>query len=205
MKLYSTALAPNPRRVLLFLAEKQCRGIEIVEVNLMAGEHRSGPLAALNPLARVPTLALDDGRVLAESRAICTYLEGLHPEPNLMGRTADERAFIEMWDRRAELNFMQSLAMWVRHTHPAFPVLESPQLPEYAKTQQETFLRVARWFDDELSGREFLAGERFTIADITAYVTLEFARLVRFKAGEAGFPSLQRWRDRIAARPAFAT
>lgn len=205
MKLYSTALAPNPRRVLLFLAEKQVQGIETIEVNLMAGEHRQAPLKDLNPLSRVPTLVVDDGRVLTESRAICTFLEGLHPEPNLMGRSADERAFIEMWDRRAEFNFMQPLAMWVRHTHPAFPVLESPQLPDYARTQQETFLQVARWFDDELSRRDYLAGPRFTIADITAYVTLDFARLVRFKAGEAGFPALQRWRDRIAARPAFAT
>jgi glutathione S-transferase len=190
--------------VLLFLAEKRVQGIETVEVNLMAGEHRREPLVELNPLARVPTLVLDDRRVLAESRAICTYLEGLHPEPNLMGRTAEERAFIEMWDRRAELSFMQPLAMWVRHTHPAFPVLESPQLPEYAGTQREAFLRVAQWFDRELSSRDHLAGERFTIADITAFVTLDFARLVRFKAGEAGFPALQRWRDRVAARPAFA-
>lgn len=204
MKLYTTALAPNPRRVTLFLAEKGVGGIATVEVNLMAGEHWQPPFRDLNPMTRVPVLELDDGRVLTESRAICTYLEGLYPEPNLMGRNAEERAFIEMWDRRAEWNFLVPLAMWVRHTHPAFPVLETPQIPEYAKTQEETFRKHAQWFDSELGRREFVAGDRLTIADITLFAAIEFGRLVKFKAGEAGLANLQRWRDRVAVRPGVA-
>jgi glutathione S-transferase len=102
MKLFVSPRAPNPRRVLMFLAEKNILGLELVQVDLNAQEHKSDAYRAKSPLARVPALELDDGRVLTETRAICTYLEGLFPEPNLMGADATERAFIEMADRRVE-------------------------------------------------------------------------------------------------------
>ncbi|MFC0250504.1 glutathione S-transferase family protein [Massilia consociata] len=200
MRLYTSSRAPNPRRVAMFMAAKGITGIEQVEVDLNAGAHRSGEFLALNPLARVPVLALDDGRALSETRAICTYLEGLYPEPNLMGVDATERAFIEMADRRMELHLMLEIAQCVRHTHPGLAVLEQPQFPEFGAAQGQKMRTTARWLDGELARQPYVAGERFTIADITAFCALEFARgLMRFRPGEEGMANLQAWRDRIAA------
>lgn len=200
MRLYTNPRAPNPRRVAMFMAIKGIEGIEQVEVDLNAGDHRSREFLALNPLARVPVLVLDDGRALSETRAICTYLEGLYPEPNLMGSDATERAFIEMADRRMELHLMLETALCVRHTHPGLAVLEQPQFPDFGAVQGQRMRATARWLDGELARQPYVAGERFTIADITAFCTLEFARgLLRFRPGEEGMPHLQAWRDRIAA------
>jgi len=200
MRLYTSLRAPNPRRVLMFMAAKGIAGIEQVEVDLNAGGHRSAEFTALNPLARVPVLVLDDGRALSETRAICTYLEGLYPEPNLMGRDALDRAFIEMADRRMELHLMLETALCVRHTHPGLAVLEQPQFPDFGAAQGNKMRATARWLDGELAKQPYVAGERFTIADITAFCTLEFARgLLKFRPGEEGMPHLQAWRDRIAA------
>jgi glutathione S-transferase len=157
---------------------------------------------AKNALGRVPVLEFDDGRTLSETRAICTYLEGLRPEPNLMGEGYEERAFIEMADRQVELYFFQLVANWVRHLHPALAPLERPQFEEYGTSQGEKVRAAAAWLDGVLAKRQFVAGERYTIADITAFCGLEFARgMMKFNAGEQGFTHLQQWRDRIAARP----
>ena len=120
-------------------------------------------------------LALDDGRVLSESRAICTYLEGLVPEPNLMGATFDERTFIEMTDRRIEWYLFGDITNCVRHTHPGLAPLEQPQFPEFGESQGRKMRDVARWLDRELAGRPFVSGKRFTIADITAFSALQIA------------------------------
>jgi glutathione S-transferase len=202
MKLYVSSYAPNPRRVAMFIAEKGVAGIESIHVDLSAGEQKSDAFRAKNPLARTPALELDDGRVLAESRAICTYLEGLYPEPNLMGVDAEERAFIEMADRRAEMHLLLGIANCVRHTHPALAVMEQPQFPDFGASQGEKMLDNARWFDSVLAQQPYMAGERFTVADITAFCALEFARgLMKFKPGAAGLAHLQAWRDKIAERP----
>jgi len=202
MKLFVSPRAPNPRRVLVFLAEKGLSGIEFVNVDLNAGEHRGAAFRARSPLAKVPALELDDGRVLTETRAICTYLEGLQPEPNLMGRDFEERAFVEMADRRAELYLFLGFAMCIRHTHPGLAPLEQPQFPEFGRSQGDKVRAVARWFDAELARQPFIAGNRFTIADITAFCAIEFARgLMKFRPAEEGMPHLQAWRDRIAERP----
>lgn len=202
MKLYVSNLAPNPRRVSMFAAEKGITGIETVTVDLFNGELRSEAFLARNPFGRVPVLELDDGRTLSETRAICTYLEGLKPEPNLMGETFEERAFIEEADRRVELYLFQQIANCVRHTHPALAPLERPQYADFGTTQGEKMRTTARWLDDRLARQQYVAGERFTIADITAFCGLEFARgMMKFKAGEEGMARLQEWRDRIAARP----
>src|SRR4051794_34699666 len=124
MKLYTSSRAPNPRRVDMFVIEKGIADIERVQVDLNAGDHRSAAFIARNPFARVPVLELDDGRHLAESRAICTFLEARYPEPNLMGMDADERAFIEMADRQVEFFLLLSVANAVRHTHPGLAALE---------------------------------------------------------------------------------
>lgn len=202
MKLYVSSFAPNPRRVTMFIAEKGITGIETVMVDLAAMEHRTPAFLEKNPFGRVPVLALDDGRTLCETRAICTYLEGLQPEPNLMGTTAEERAFIEMADRRVEMHLFMLIANAVRHTHPALAPLEVPQFAAYGASQAEKMREVARWLDGELARQAFVAGERFTIADITAFCGLEFARgLLKYKPADDGLSHLQAWRDRIAARP----
>jgi glutathione S-transferase len=186
----------------MFIAEKGISGIENVLIDLGAGEHRSAAFIAKNPLARVPVLELDDGRALSETRAICTYLEGLYPEPNLMGEDSEERAFIEMADRRAELYLFAAIANSIRHTHPGLASLEQPQFPEFGASQGEKMRTAARWLDAELGKQPYVAGHRFTIADITAFCALEFARgLMKFRPGAEGMNHLQEWRDRIAARP----
>lgn len=201
MKLYVASRAPNPRRVLMFLVEKGINGLDLVDVDLNALEHKGDAYRAKSPLARVPALELDDGRVLTETRAICTYLEGRHPQTNLMGADATERAFIEMADRRVEWYFLLPIANCVRHTHPGLAPLEQPQFPDFGRSQGEKLRETAAWLDGELQRQPWVAGERFTIADITAFCALEFAKLMRFNAGQQGFAALQAWRDRVAERP----
>jgi glutathione S-transferase len=185
----------------MFLAEKGLQ-IETVEVAIMSGEHRSAEFLARNPLARVPVLELDDGRCLSETRAICSWFEGRQPEPNLMGVDADERAFIEMHDRRAEFFLLLPVAHWIRHCHPGLAPLEQPQFPDFGTAQRDKLIEQARVFDNQLANQPYWAGERFTVADITAFCALEFARgLMKFRPGNEGLLHLQAWRDRINERP----
>jgi glutathione S-transferase len=204
MKLYTSARAPNPRRVAMFMAEK---GIsletELLDLNKL--ENRSPAFLAKNPFGRVPVLELDDGRVLCETRAICSYLEGAYPQPNLMGEGFEEHAFIEMADRRVELHVFAGIANCVRHTHPGLALLEQPQFPEFGAAQGEKMREWARWLDQTLASQPYVAGQRFTIADITAFCAMEFARgLMKFRPGAEDMPHLQAWRDRIAERPSAA-
>lgn len=202
MKLYIAPRAPNPRRVQMFIAEKGIESIELIPVDLNQGEHRGSSFMAKNPLAKVPVLELDDGRFLSESRAICTYLEGLYPEPNLMGSTFEERAFIEMADRHIEWSLFLGFASAIRHTHSGLAALENPQFPDFGRAQGEKTLAVAKLFDQQLQQQEWMAGNRFTIADITAFCALEFARgLLKFVPKEAGLHALQDWRDKVMSRP----
>ncbi len=201
MKLHTSIGAPNPRRVNMFLLEKGITHIERQNYDLNAGEHRSAKFTAMNPIARVPVLELDDGRFLAESRAICSYLEHLYPEPNLMGVDAEERAFIEMADRQVELTLLAAVANHVRHTHPGLLPLENPQFADYAAEQGKRMVATAALFDGLLAQRPWMAGDRFTIADITAFCGLEFARLVKFRPADAGLKHLADWRERMAVRP----
>lgn len=201
MKLYIAPGAPSPRRVMMFLVEKNITGIDLVTVDLNAQEHKGQAYRAKSPLAKVPALELDDGRVLTETRAICTYLEGLYPQPNLMGIDAEERAFIEMADRRAELYLLAGIANTVRHTHPGLAPLEQPQFAEFGQSQAHKVREVATWFDQLLEKQPWIAGPRFTVADITAFCAIEFARLMKFQPAREGMPALQAWRDRVAERP----
>ena len=186
---------------MMFMAEKNITGIDLVAVDLNAQEHKTEAYLAKSPLAKVPALELDDGRVLTETRAICTFLEGLFPQPNLMGVNSEERAFIEMADRRAELYLLGGVANTVRHTHPGLAPLEQPQFAEFGQSQAQKVREVAAWFDQLLQRQPWMAGERFTIADITAFCAVEFARLMKFHAGREGMQALQAWRDRMAQRP----
>ena len=202
MQLLITPRAPNPRRVTMFLAEKGITDIELVNVDLQTGAHRTPEFLARSPLAKVPVLLLDDGRALTESRAICSYLEARYPLPNLMGVDADERAFIEMADRRLEFGLLLTIANAVRHIHPGLATLEQPQFSEFGQSQLAKLPGVAAVFDQLLQQQEWMAGGRLTIADITAFCALEFVRgLLKWKPADAGLSALQAWRDRMQARP----
>jgi glutathione S-transferase len=203
MKLYMAPRAPNPRRVQLFLAEKGVQGVECIAIDLNQNAHKAQDFLAKNPLAKVPVLELDDGRCLSESRAICSYLEALYPEPNLMGRDAEERAFIEMADRQVEWNLFLGLALAIRHTHPGLAAFEQPQFPEFGRAQADKAVQAARILDTQLQCQPWVAGSRFTIADITALCALDFARgLLKFVPRELGLEALSAWLQRMHDRPA---
>ena len=199
MKLYNSNFAPNPRRVRIFLAEK---GLSIprVEVDLGKLEHKTAEFSALNPFQTIPVLELDDGTKISESIAICRYVEELHPEPNLFGATPLERATVEMWQRRVELHLMLPIAQVMRHTHPHMVQMEDPQVPDWAAANRPRALRNMLIFDGVLSDRPYIAGDRFTVADITGLVALDFTRPARIVIPPE-LAHLNRWRNTLSARP----
>jgi glutathione S-transferase len=200
MKLWLAQYAPNPRRVAMFLAEKGVGAeIEQMFLALPAGEQRADAYREKSPLGQAPCLELDDGRILTESRAICTYLESLYPEPNLMGRDGYERAEIEMWDRRAELLFSMPLMLWVRHGSPILGKVELNQNAAVADYYRDGAMKMAVWFDGLLKDRPFIAGDRFSSADITVLAGVDFAKMMRWRPGD-DLPNLKAWRDRMAER-----
>lgn len=200
MKLYDSRRAPNPRRVRWFLAEKGIDDIEIVDVDLFAGAHRTPEYIGKAGVAQVPVLELDHGLAISESIAICRYLESRYPEPNLFGRTPEETAVIEQWMRRAEMYLATPLMMAVRHGHPALAALET-QSADYAEHSRADALKALKMFERQLAAYPFIAGDRFTIADIVAYIGLDFARMVKFVVPDE-FPQVQRWAAEMKARPA---
>lgn len=200
MKLYTAYRAPYPRRVLMFMHEKQIADVQVVDVDLMKNEHRTERFKALNPFARIPVFELDDGRALSESRAICSWLEAKFPVPNLMGKDPEEHAWIEMHDRRMDFYWMSPVIAWIRNSMPNMDSLVGRQYPDYAQGQKEIVFRTAAWLDEQFTRQPWVAGERFTVADITAFCAIEVARIVHFRPRDAGFHALQEWRDRMAAR-----
>lgn len=199
MLLYDTPLAPNPRRVRIFLHEKNVT-IPVREVNLLAQEHKNEAYSAVNAFEETPALVLDDGATLTESVAICRYIESLYPEPPLFGRDAREQAFVEMWQRRVEFRLFTPVGLAFRHSHPAMARLESPQLPQLAEHQRPRAQNMMRFLDQELASRRFIASDDFTIADITAIVAMDLAKLVRVEIPQ-DLPHLARWRAEVSARP----
>nr|WP_314430094.1 glutathione S-transferase [uncultured Brevundimonas sp.] len=200
MKLYESRRAPNPRRVRWVMAEKGVTDVEGVEIDLLAGEHRTAAYRAKFGVPHVPALELDDGTCISESIAICRYLEALYPEPNLFGRDPKEQALIEMWTRRCEMYLANPMMLNVRFSHPALAALEAPQpqVAEYSRLGAEKFMRT---LDRQLAEHEFIAADRFTIADIVAAVGLDFARLVKYRPPEE-LTHLARWLESCRARPA---
>jgi glutathione S-transferase len=199
MKLYDSRLAPNPRRVRWFLAEKGVEDLEIVQVDIFGGEHRTPEYLARAGLPNVPSLTLDDGGTLTESLAICRYLESVYPEPNMFGVDARETAFIEMWTRRAEMMAATPLMMAVRHGHPALAALET-QVPEVGAANLAAAQRALKLFDRRLAESEWIGADRITMADGVLFIGLEFARMVRFKIPEE-LPHLTKWQAAMRARP----
>lgn len=201
MKLYVAAMAPNPDRVRFFLQEKGVWDqIERVDISIMKQDHKTDDYRSVSPLSQVPVLVLDDGASITESRAICTYFEGEYPTPNLMGIDYRERAHIEMWDRRVELLYFLQVAHWFRNSHPAMADLEKPQSAEWAEISSGRARRMADWFDGHLATSPYVAGDRFTIADITLHVALGFGRIVKFRPWDDR-PHLAAWRERVLERP----
>ena len=199
MKLYDSRRAPNPRRVRWFMAEKGVDDIEVIDVDLFKGEHRTGEYLARAGAPNVPALEIDDDLTITESVAICRYLESLYPEPNMFGVDARETAVIEMWTRRAEMLVATPLMMAVRHSHPALAALET-QIPELAERNREAGARALSLFDRRLAGSEFIAGDRITVADIVAAISIDFARMARFRPPEE-LAHVRRWYDAMMARP----
>ena len=173
MKLYDNKMANSPRKVRMFLAEKNITNVEMVEINMMEGEHKTPEYRAIAPNSRIPALQLDDGTVIMESTAICRYLESLHPEPNLFGESPIEIASIEMWQARIFNELMIPLAMGFRHLHPAMSALET-QNKEYGETQKNIGIKSLKYFNIVLSESEFVAGDRYTFADIQMITTTDF-------------------------------
>lgn len=200
MKLYEDRAAPNPRRVRVFLAEKGITDIDIVPVGIANGGILTPEFRRRNPLAQVPVLELDDGSHLSDSMAICRYFEYLYPEPKLFGEPGLDAARVEMWNRRMEFEIFWPIANVFRHIHPFFKG-KHPQLPEFGEVSRERALTNLDWLDAELAdGRAFIAGERYTVADITALCGIDFGRISGIRAGD-GRPHLLRWHTAVSARP----
>jgi len=199
MKLYDGGRAPNPRRVRVYLAEKGIT-VPLEPVNLGALQHKSADFAAINPVQRVPALALDDGSVIAESIAICRYFEALHPEPPLFGVGAREIAEIEMWNRRLELNLLFPIAHVFRNTHPAMKEMEVPQVAAWAEANKPRIMEFLDVLERNLKGRPFAAGDRFSVADITGLVAVDFMKPAKLMVPEA-CTSVRRWHAAVSARP----
>lgn len=200
MKLYDSRRAPNPRRVRWFMAEKGIEDVEIVEVDIFAGQHRTPDYMARAGLPNVPALEMDDGTTITESVAICRYLESVYPEPNLFGRDAREIAIVEMWARRAEMLVATPLMLTVRHSHPALAAIET-QVPEVAANNRASAEKGIRVLDRRLAESPFIAGDRVTIADILAVTGIDFARMARFRP-DPELVQVKRWLDEMNARPA---
>lgn len=200
MKLYDSRRAPNPRRVRWVMAEKGIADIEVVDVDVFKGNHKTPEYRAKFGLSNVPALELDDGTAITESLAIARYLESVYPEPNLFGRDARETAIIEMWTRRSEMMVATPLMLAVRHGHPALAALES-QSKEIAEFNREAAGRSLKVLDRRLSESAFIAADRITMADIVAYTALDFSRMVQF-APDPALEHVHRWSEGMRARPA---
>src|SRR5476649_1113029 len=199
MKLFDGGRAPNPRRVRVYLAEKGIK-IPTEQVDLGALAQKSAEYIAVNPLQRVPALVLDDGTVITESIAICRYFELQQPDPPLFGVGAKESALVEMWNRRAEINFFSNVAAVFRHLHPAMKELEVPQIPAFAEANKPRVTWFLQLLDGELAKREFIAGDNFSVADITAQVTVDFMKPARLTIPD-DVSNVKRWHAAVSARP----
>jgi glutathione S-transferase len=199
MLLYHDLRAPNPRRVRVFLAEKGV-AYDTIEVSIAAAEHQKPEFRRKNPLALLPVLELGDGKILRESMAICRYLEELYPDPNLFGVDPWERAVIEQWSRHAELELLFPIAQVFRNTN-AFWQGRIRQSPEFGEIMREQVLGRFDWLEQELAQREYLAGPRFTVADITALCAIDFGKVSNLRIKAETHPNLAAWHARVSARP----
>ena len=208
MKLYDFELAPNAQRVRVFLAEK---GLEVPteQLNVRDDDQFVEPFTSMNPFHCVPFLELDDGKVIAESMSICRYLEELNPEPPLFGRTAEERAVIDMWLRRFELDAFIPMLHAVRNHVPMFAGrvvpgtrTDLPQLPVMVTRGKEMMEVFLTRVEPHMAQNEFIAGPDFTIADITGYFTVRMTNALEMDL-TTSYPAVTAWFAKVSQRPAF--
>ena len=199
MKLYDLPASPNARRVRIFVAEK---GIEIpmTPVNMIEGENQTAEYLAKNSLGRMPLLELDDGTCIAESMAICRYLDELNPEPPLFGRDALERALVEMWQRRMEFEFLMPMISVFRHTGEMWKG-RLTQIPEMAEVDSKNVQDRMLWLDKELAGKQFIATEDYTVADITAQCAFVMGKAALGIRIPEELNNLNEWWSRVTSRP----
>ncbi len=199
MKIIEDARAPNPRRVRIFLAEKGVT-MDYEQVDITQFEHKQPGFTELNPLQRVPVLVLDDGSVISESMAICRYFEEVQPDPALMGVGPEGKARTERGAGRMELNLLFPVAQTFRHLHPAMKEMEKPQVPEWAEVNRARVLTMLSLLNEELDARPFIAGNEYSVADITALVAVGFMKPARIERPD-NLPNLDRWHEEVSARP----
>ena len=198
-KLIQTQGAPNPRRVRIFLAEK---GIQVPyeEMDIMKGGLKTPEFTKLNWFQRVPVLILDDGTPIAETMAICRYVEEKHPSPALLGKDTLTRALVEMWNRRMEIGLFLSVTQAFRHLHPAMAQLEVPQVAAWGEANKPKALEILKFLDQELGTRSHIAGSDFSVADITTLVAVDFMKVARIQRPPE-LKNLERWHAQVSARP----
>jgi glutathione S-transferase len=203
VKLYSSKLAPSPLKVLIFLKEKAIFDqVEIIDLDLGKLEHKTPEYKAIAPNSKVPALVLDDNTIILETTAICRYLESLYPEPNLFGENPIEIASIEMWYSRVTYELMVPLMHGFRHTHPHMSQMED-QNQEYGLAQRKLAIKALDAYDEIMAAREYIAGERFTYADIQMVTSLQF--LVRLNRLDiADYENLNDYINQVSSRPSFS-
>lgn len=199
MKLFDGGRAPNPRRVRIFLAEKNIE-VPLVPVDMNELGHRSDELTSRNPLQRLPILELDDGTIITESIAICRFFEEIQPDPLLFGSGSVGKALVEMWQRRIEFHFLLPVAQAFRHIHPAMVEWEKPQVAEWGEANKPKAVEFMRFLDGELSDREYIAGDKYSVADITAMISVDFMKPARIEMPDK-LANLRRWYGDVSSRP----
>tara|TARA_B100001250_G_scaffold254942_1_gene219387 strand:- start:1252 stop:1863 length:612 start_codon:yes stop_codon:yes gene_type:complete len=201
LKIYSSPVAPSPRKVLIFIAEKGIEDIEVHNLDLGKLEHKTPEYRNIAPNSRIPALVLDNGEVILETTAICRYLECLYPKPNLFGENPMEIAQIEMWYSRVSFELMLPLMHGFRHTHPHMSALEN-QNNEFGLAQRELAVKSLGYYEEVINGKEFIACDKFSYADIQTVTSLQF--LVRLnKIDLNDYKNLSGYINNIAARPSF--
>ena len=202
MKIYSNPVAPSPKKVLIFIAEKGIDNIEVEDLDIGKMEHKTPEYKKIAPNSRIPALVLDDGQVILETTAICRYLECLYPEPNMFGKNAMEIAQIEMWYSRVSFELMLPLMHGFRHTHPHMSALEN-QNNEFGLAQRELAIKSLGYYEEVIKEKDFIACDRFSYADIQTVSSLQF--LVRLnKIDLNDYKNLSTYVNNIAERPSFS-
>ena len=202
MKIYSNPVAPSPKKVLIFIAEKGIENIEVEDLDIGKMEHKTPEYKKIAPNSRIPALVLDDGQVILETTAICRYLECLYPEPNMFGKDPMEIALIEMWYSRVSFELMLPLMHGFRHTHPHMSALEN-QNNEFGLAQRELAVKSLGYYEEVIKQKDFIACDRFSYADIQTVSSLQF--LVRLnKIDLNNYKNLSTYVNNIAERPSFS-
>ena len=202
MKLYSSPVAPSPKKVLVFISEKGIKDIEVKDLDIGKMEHKTDEYKRIAPNSRIPALVLDNDNVILETTAICRYLECLHPDPNMFGENPEEIAQIEMWYSRISFELMMPLMHGFRHTHPHMSALEN-QNNDFGLAQRELAVKSLQYFDKLMLNKEFIACNKFSYADIQAAVSLQFlVRLNRIDIND--YQNLSAYINNITSRPSFS-